>query len=270
MRFDDFLQRACPPLDLEWRKYRRRAARHRVNARLQELGIKDYEGYIERLRTDPREADALPDLMRITVTRFFRERKSWELLRQRVLPELLESTPYEHPLKAWSVGCCGGEEPYSLAMLWHYGRAPSFSGRSLRILATDIDPDALERADRGVYSRSSLREVPEPFLRSAFRREGNLFHLAPEVRRPVVLRRHNLMTDPPPAEMDLVLARYLPFTYYRGVRRRLAAERLWQALRPGGALMIGFKEKLSPWERELFRPWPETEGLFFRRGQNGV
>ena len=270
MRFDDFLQEACPPLDLEWRKYRRRAARHRVNARLEELGIKDYGEYLGRLRTDPREANALSDLMRITVTRFFRERRSWELLKQRVLPELLESTPDERPLKAWSVGCCGGEEPYSLAMLWLYGLPSELSGLSLQVLATDIDPDALERAERAVYSVSSLREVPESFLQVAFRREGHLFHLASEVRDMVVLFRHNLMTDPLPLGMDLVLARYLPFTYYTGNRRRFAAERLWQALRPGGALMIGLKEKLSSRERELFHPWPEAEGLFFRREQNGA
>jgi chemotaxis methyl-accepting protein methylase len=135
----------------------------------------------------------------------------------------------------------------------------------MQVLATDIDPDALERADRAVYSRSSLREVPEPFMQSVFRGEDHLFHLAPEVRDTVILFRHNLMTDPLPMGMDLVLARYLPFTYYTGNRRRFAAERLWQALRPGGALMIGLKETLSLRERELFEPWPETEELFFRR-----
>jgi chemotaxis methyl-accepting protein methylase len=270
MRYDDFLRKACPSLDLEWRKYRRRAARHRVNERIEELGLKDYGEYLQRLRTDPQEADALPDLMRVTVTRFFRDSKSWELLQQRVLPELLTSTPGGRPLKSWSVGCCGGEEPYSLATLWLYGLPPEFSGRSIRILATDIDPDALKRADRAVYTRSSLREVPEIFMRSAFRREGDYYRLAPEVRRMVALRRHNLMTDPPPAEMDLVLARYLPFTYYTGTRRRQAAERLWQALRPGGALMIGLKERLSHRELELFQPWPETEGLFFRSVRDGA
>jgi chemotaxis methyl-accepting protein methylase len=269
MRYDDFLRKACPPLDLEWRKYRRRAARHRLNARIAELGLKDYGEYLQRLRADPHEADALPDWMRVTVTRFYREREIWDLLKRKVLPELLESAQGKRPFKAWSVGCCGGEEPYSLATLWLYGLPPESSARPIRILATDIDPDALERADRAVYTRSSLREVPEHLLRRAFRREGDFYHLAPEVRGVVVLRMHNLMTDPPPVEMDLVLARYLPFTYYTGLRRRQAAERLWQALRPGGALMIGLKERLSPRELEFFEPWPETEGLFFRSPGEG-
>jgi chemotaxis methyl-accepting protein methylase len=265
MSFDDFLKEVCPPLDLEWRKYRRRAARHRVEARLKELGLNDYGEYLERLRAEQAEADRLPDLMRVTVTRFFREREHWEVLRQRVLPRLLTATPADRPLKVWSMGCCGGEEPYTLALIWLYELQPRHPGRTLSLLATDIDNSSLERAARAAYTRGSLREVPKSLWKRGFRQENSLFHLAPEVRRLAVFRRHNLMTDPPPEEMDLVLARYLPFTYYLGARRREAAERLWRALRPGGALMIGCKEELSPWERELFAPWPGAEGVFRRR-----
>jgi chemotaxis methyl-accepting protein methylase len=69
------------------------------------------------------------------------------------------------------------------------------------------------------------------------------------------------MTDPLPAGLDLILCRYLAFTYYHGERRRLAGRRLWQALRPGGALMIGRKEGLGP-AGDLFTPWPEAPGVF--------
>ena len=73
------------------------------------------------------------------------------------------------------------------------------------------------------------------------------------------------MKDPLPGEMDLVLARYLPFTYYKGTRRHAAAQRLWLALRHGGALMIGCKEDLGLPERDLFEPWLDAEGFFRRR-----
>jgi chemotaxis protein methyltransferase CheR len=77
------------------------------------------------------------------------------------------------------------------------------------------------------------------------------------------------MKDPLSGEMDLVLARYLPFTYYKGTRRHAAAQRLWLALRPGGALMIGCKEDLELPERDLFEPWPDTEGFFRRKSRTG-
>jgi chemotaxis protein methyltransferase CheR len=78
------------------------------------------------------------------------------------------------------------------------------------------------------------------------------------------------MNDPLPGEMDLVFARYLPFTYYKGTRRHAAALRLWLALRPSGALMIGCKEDLGLPERELFEPWLDAEGIFRRKSRTLV
>ena len=72
MTFDEFLREIGPDLDLDWRKYRKRAARHRVDQRLHMLGFADYASFLARLRADPEEAEGLPDRMRVTVGRFFR------------------------------------------------------------------------------------------------------------------------------------------------------------------------------------------------------
>lgn len=259
--FDDFLKQACPPLDLQWRKYRRRAARHGVSARMAELRLGDYEQYLDRLHRDPEEAESLPTHMRITVTRFFRESQRWEVLGEKVLPELLERTP-DAPVKAWCVGCCGGEEPYTLALLWLSELQQSYPGRRLEILATDIDNASLKRAQLALYTRGCLREVPPKILQKWFRQQGGLQGLDDRLRQRIAFRRHDFMADPPPKHCDLVLARYLPFTYYRGERLHLAARRLWQALRPGGALMIGRKETLGAEAEGFFTPWPQAAGIY--------
>jgi len=265
MHFDYFLQQACPPLDLQWRKYRRRAARHRLQARLAELGLEGWEEYLVRLASDPAEAALLPDLMRITVSRFFREAPLWTDLGQLVLPQLLATASRQRPLRAWSIACAGGEEPYSLALLWRHllqGRHPR---RSLGILASDLDLPSLVRARRARYGYSSLREVPVAIRERWFVAAEHDWRLLPSVAAAVHFRHHNFMDDPLPGVFNLVLARYLPFTYYRGRRRQLAARRLWQALRPGGALMIGAREQLLPEERQLFAPWSGTRGIYRRR-----
>jgi chemotaxis methyl-accepting protein methylase len=257
MTFDEFLKAACPPLDLEWRKYRRRTSRHRVEARLRELGLDGFAGYLERLRSDPSEAAALADRMRVTVSRFFRERQLWESLFQTVLPTLLRERSPTDPLRLWCAGCCGGEEPYTLALLWQERFAP----RPVEILATDIDAASLERARAAVYNMSSLREVPAVLRQRHFRRQDRCWRLDAAIAGQVRFAVHNLMTDPLPVGLDLILCRYLAFTYYHGERRLLAARRLWQALRPGGALMIGRKEELGP-AGALFTPWPEAPWVF--------
>jgi chemotaxis methyl-accepting protein methylase len=257
MTFDEFLKAACPPLDLEWRKYRRRAARHRVEARLLELGLDGFAGYLERLRCDPTEAAGLADRMRVTVSRFFRERQLWDGLFQAVLPTLLRERSPADPLRLWSAGCCGGEEPYTLALQWQ----ERFASRPGEILATDIDAASLERARTAIYDVSSLREVPAILRRRYFHRQDHLWRLDGAIAGQVRFSLHNLMTDPPPTDIDLILCRYLAFTYYRGERRFFAARRLWQALRPGGALMLGRKEQLGSADA-LFTPWPEAPGVF--------
>ncbi len=261
MDFEGFLRAVCSPLDLAWRRYRRRSARRRVLARMRELGIPDFRGYARRVLEDPAEAASLPDRMRVTVSRFLRERERWEILFETALPELRRRAG--GVLRAWSAGCCGGEEPYTLALLW---RERGWPAEELEVLATDLDRACLERARKGVYGAGSLREVP-PDLRSRWFRPGpGGWEVLPEVRQAVRFALHNLRDAPPAREMDLVLCRYLVFTYYRGRRRLEAARRLWEALKPGGALVIGRKEGLGPAEQALFAPWPGAPGVYRKEG----
>lgn len=263
--FDAFLRQACPPLDLSWRKYRRRSARHRVDARMRSLGLHTYAAYLERVRADPAEAAGLADLMHVTVSRFLRERERWAPLVRQVIPELIREHPPGSPVRAWSVGCCNGEEPYSLAVMWLEHVQPSWPETRLEIVATDIDGAALERAQRGIYAGGSLRELGSELRTRWFARRGDVWRVDESVRRLVVFERKNLMTDPPPSDLDLVLCRYLVLTYYEGERRRRAMGRLGRALRPGGALMIGAKEQLDEGELEVFDPWPGVDGVYRRR-----
>jgi chemotaxis protein methyltransferase CheR len=264
LSFDDFLKRACPELGLNWSKYRRRSARRRVESRMREIGMDGFSSYLELIKEDPAEAAMLPDLMRVTVSRFFRERKLWDELAENALPNLLDQKQPGDTVRVWSAGCCGGEEPYTFAIVWLDRLQPGYPGLELEVLATDIDEASLKRAIGGRYTQGSLREVPAATLERWFSFEKGLWNLDERVKRLIRFERSNLLTDPPPRGMDIVLCRYLAFTYYRGERLLSAAMRLHEALRPGGLLMIGRKELLAPPVLEFFRP---LEGLpgFCRR-----
>lgn len=265
LNFDEFLKLACPPLDLQWRKYRRRAARHRVRARMDELGLGEYGDYLAILREDSQEASSLADLMRVTVSRFFRERTCWEKLTGSILADYLAPMTGRDTFRAWSAGCCGGEEPYTLVMLWKERLAPSFPSIQLAVTSTDIDEASLKRAGGGIYSGSSLREVPSNLRERWFRRENAHFELDKGITEAVELRQANLTTDPLPGRQDLILCRYLVFTYYRGRRRLQAARKIFSALRDGGILFTGRKEGLGPAERGLFEPLAADCGIYRRR-----
>jgi chemotaxis methyl-accepting protein methylase len=263
MDFDSFLRAACPPLDLQWRKYRRRAARHRVTARMNELGLKDFASYLSYLQDHPEESTSLADRMLVTVTRFFRDRACWERLAKEVLEPAVAAGG--KPFRAWSAGCCGGEEPYTLVLLWRSLVGSRPGSRRLQVVATDIDGASLERAAEGRYTSGSLREVPDGLREKHFRKEGSFLVLDEGVISAVTLRHSNLMTDPVPEDQDLVLCRYLVFTYYRGEKRMAAARRLAASLRKGGILFTGRKEGLGVRERELFDPVAPEGGIYRKR-----
>lgn len=266
MTFDRFLQEAALLEGLAWRKYRRRSARHRVELRIKELGLDGFAAYLDLLRSDPEETSGLADLMRVTVSRFFREQEQWRIIADTVLPALLAGKTDAEALRAWSAGCCGGEEPYTLAMVWLESIAPFHPGSALEITASDIDEASLERASAARYDSSSLREVPPDTRARFFIREKWLWSLAGEVKGLVRLERRNVMSGPLPSGMDLVLCRYLAFTYYRGERLLAAMLRLWEALRPGGVLMVGKKERLPGPSSAFFEPWPGCDGFYRRKG----
>ncbi len=261
MNFDRFLREAAILEGLEWRKYRRRSARHGVEQRIAELGLDGFAAYLDFLSSDPEERAGLADLMRVTVSRFFREREVWRTLAEKILPALFAE---RRSIRAWSAGCCGGEEPYTLAMVWLGSLAHSYPGRSIEIIASDIDEASLDRARTASYDIGSLREVPSETLARYFTRQRGRWNVSDEVREVVYLERRNLMSDHLPSGLDLVLCRYLAYTYYRGERLHAATVRLWESLGPGGVLMIGKKERLPPWSSVFFTPWPGC-GAFYRR-----
>lgn len=263
MEYEAFLRAVAAELGLDWRKYRRRMARRAVQARLRELGLGGLGEYLAWIRADPEEARTLPDRMRVTVTRFLRERRRWDVLFERVLPELVAGKSH---FRVWSAGCCGGEEPYTFSLLWLEHMADRFPGVELEILATDIDPATLDRAAVAEYEPGVLREVPDELRSRWFEptAAGRRWTVREPVRAPVRFLRHNIMEDDPPTAMDLVLCRYLVFTYYRAARRGEAVRRLHSALRPWGVLVVGRKEGLTPYDREWFHPWPGAPGVLRR------
>lgn len=264
LTFDQFLQEACPILDLEWRKYRRRSARHRVDARMKKLGLLSYQDYLAHVRSSAEEAAQLPDLMRVTISRFFREQKQWWVLRDDVVPGMLATLSVPRTLRAWSAGCCGGEEPFTLAIVWLEYLLPRYPDWMLEIIATDIDDASLERSRQARYRRETMREVPGEIHDRWFSRENGHWRPNETARSLVTFENRNLLADPPPQAMDLALCRYLSFTYYKGERLQAAVRKLWEALRPGGILMVGAKEFLPPSALELFEP-VEGSRVFYRR-----
>ncbi len=262
-----FLQWALPRLGFRWAGFRR-VRRHvckRLDRRLRELGLNAVNDYRSFLGAHPEEWHSLDALSRITISRFYRDKGIFDALRDRVLPELAALAARQgQPLRCWSAGCAGGEEPYTVSILWGLELAPRFPGTTVEILATDADPEVLVRAKKGCYRRSSLNELPSGWLERAFRSDQDGGYCVRDIfLQPVMFLRQDLRREMPEGPFHLVLCRNLAFTYFDPASQRQVAEKLAGRLRHGGALVLGIHETL-PQDVPGLVPWGAERGIYRR------
>lgn len=254
-----FLQWALPQLHLRWtgfRKVRRQVCR-RIRKRLQTLGLKDLRAYREYLERHDEEWIALDRMTAITVSSFYRDNAVWGFLYPDTLRQLAAA---DSTLRAWSIGCASGEEPYTLMLAWRMGIKPSGRGARLSVVATDCHEPVLYRARTACYPPGSLKQLPSAWRNRAFRRKGEEFCLLPEYREGVDFRRQDIRHALPDESFSLILCRNLVFTYFDESLQLGTLARILTRLRAGGALVIGRRETL-PENHDGLTAWPGAERL---------
>ena len=262
-----FLQWCLPRLHLSWPGYRkvRRQVYKRIQRRLQSLGLVSLAGYESYLNIHPEEWNVLESCCWISISRFYRDKSVFQFLEQEVLPFLARQilARGERVLRCWSLGCASGEEPYSLSLLWKLKIQLLFPTVRLVILATDIDQQALARAQGGCYPLSSLRDLPETWLTQGFDQAADEFLVKPEFREPVTFVVQDLRQAVPTATFHLILCRYVTFTYFEAASQGHTLKQLVERLALGGALVVGRNETLPKGEFGLL-PWSERERVYRR------
>jgi chemotaxis protein methyltransferase CheR len=242
-----FLQWALPQIELRWpgfRKVRNQVCK-RLRARMRDLGLKDYSAYRARLEADASEWRILDECCHITISRFFRDRGIFEAVRRIVLPDIAARARREgRAAEVWSAGCASGEEPYTVKILWDIEIATVYSGVPLSIVATDVDDAMLARAREGCFEPTSLHELQPPLIEHAFDRVDTRYCIKPEHRAGIEFLDQDLRTEMPPRHFDLILCRYVAFTYFAEPLQRKVLAGMLERLHPQGYLVIGTHERL--------------------------
>jgi chemotaxis protein methyltransferase CheR len=244
----EFLQWSLPRLRLRWEGFRkvRKQVCKRLGRRIEELGLSGLPNYRRYLDRNPEEWQVLDSLCGITMSRFYRDRIVFDALRDHVLPMLAGRVVEEagDELRCWSAGCSSGEEPFTLQIIWSTCVMPLIQRElPLRITATDVNEKMLERARRGLYATSSLRELPE-VLREAFVPSGDFYLIGRSFREHVEFVRQDIRRQLPAGSFHLILCRNLVFTYFSQDLQREILGRIFGKLLPGGVLVIGRHEYL--------------------------
>jgi chemotaxis protein methyltransferase CheR len=243
--------------------YKDKCLRRRIAIRMRAKGTMDPREYASVLDSDPREYERLIRSLTVNVTKFFRNWDTYSVIENKVLPELWARESPE--LRMWSAGCASGEEPHSLAILCHhYATTTNTLSRldSLSILATDIDEECLEAAERARYAEAAIGETPLELRRKYFPQTAALSTMLPEVKRLVKFERHDLLgNDTPVSDVHLLVCRNVIIYFEREAQDALFLQ-FHRVLAPGGFLVLGKVESLLGEARGLFVPVNARERVF--------
>jgi len=242
------LQDIAPRLRMQWKGFRRVRTQvcKRLEKRIKSLKLKDVSNYRTYLDNNEQEWNTLLQLCRVTISRFYRDKLVFSQLEQIYLPLLAQQTIThgEKTLKIWSIGCASGEEPYTLSIIWKHILSEQFPGINMAISATDIDNKLLERATRGAYTFSSIKNLPIDWHTKCFEQHDELYYLHPEYKTVVEFKQQDVRKLTTDKIFNMVLCRNLVFTYFDSQLQNEALSRIWQCMAPGGILVIGVHEKL--------------------------
>ncbi len=241
-----FLQWALPQLNMRWpgfRKVRGQVCK-RIKRRINELDLPDLPAYQTLLQSNHSEWQHLDGLCRITISRFYRDKEVFAFFGKEVLPALIHSMGNKRALSLWCIGAASGEEPYSLAILWHLQVKKLFPKTECDILASEIDPHMLERARLGCYEEGNIKNLPKAWLHKVFTKKGNTFYLKPFIKEKIRFIQHDIREAPPKGTYQAVFCRNLVFTYFNMDLQTVILEKLHNVLDEGGVLAIGGHETL--------------------------
>lgn len=245
--------------------YKDRTVARRVQRRMQVLQIDEVPDFIERLRKDPQEVDALLQDLLIGVTSFFRDPKSFEALEKTVIPRLFAGKTPEDTVRVWVPGCSTGEEAYSIAMLLREQMPKGQIAPKLQVFASDIDEEALQIARIGRFPATIAKDVSPERLGRFFLREDGTYRVANELREICLFSAHNLLRDAPFSKLDLISCRNLLIYLAPELQNRLIPL-FHYALNETGHLFLGTSENVTQHTR-LFATVSKTHRIFQRRPQ---
>lgn len=247
---------------LDLGQYKEKCLKRRIDVRLRATGAHTYLDYMAVLKKDPLEYDRLFDTLTINVTNFFRDRSTYRVIADKVIPELISSKKEEGKkiIRVWSAACASGEEPYSMAILFREKLGDKIDDFLISIHATDIDKPSLEKAKRAEYEAGAVSEVDGKILRRYFNRNLK-YNLKEEIKQMVRFKRHDLISDGPLAHLDIILCRNVLIYFSRYQQIRLF-DKFYKALNEGGYLILGKTESLAGKPEGLFQPVSIKEKIY--------
>ncbi len=220
-----------------------------IDKRAAELGMDSFRKYFFRLRFDDKDGEEFQELMNaVTVneTYFFREKDQFEVLVNRILPELHERMPAGKPLRILSSPCSTGEEPYSI-ILHIVEEGKVVEERDIEVVGIDIDSTVIQKAKAARFTERSVHAIPKPILSKWFVKKGLGWELGEELQGTVDFHVANVFDKTQMRKLgkfDVIFSRNM-LIYFDDASRKEVAMTFYDMLNPGGYVLLGHAEYMS-------------------------
>ena len=218
--------------------YKEKQMRRRIDTLITKNKITSYDDYVKLIKSNPEKFEEFVNFLTINVSEFYRNPEQWEVLDKDVFPRLVQK--FGKSLKVWSAACSTGDEPYSLVMA--LSRHVPLS--NIKIIATDIDKQVLDKARMGLYNAKSISSVPEDFKKKYFTQVGGSYQISDEIKKCVEFKEHNLLKDPYPTGCHLIVCRNVVI-YFTEEAKDEIYRKFNQSLVKEGVLFIGSTEQIT-------------------------
>ena len=247
--------------------YKTSTLKRRIIRRMAINAIAKPDKYLSYLRENKTEQDALYNDMLISVTNFFRDPESFDLLCTTVFPDLIQQKGDDDALRIWIAGCATGEEAYSMAICLHEMLGDRIAAMKIQIFASDISEIAITKARTGIYRATDLDGLSSSRLLQFFTKHEGNFQVNKNIREMCVFARHNFLKDSPFSKMDLISCRNV-LIYLEPVLQKKALTTFHYALNDYGHLLLGKSESVNN-NPELFNTFNHSQKIFSKKGTRG-
>lgn len=248
---------------VDFAHYRQTTIRRRIERRMAVNKIDRVEDYLKFLQTNPGEIKALYQDMLINVTSFFRNPKVFETLKARVFPSIVKNRMPNTAIRIWSPGCSSGEELYSLGICLLEFLGERAREIPIQLFGTDVSEASINKARNGWYLENIEGDVAPARLRRFFTKTDGGYRVSKTIRDLCIFAQHNVLSDPPFSQMDLICSRNL-LIYLEPVLQSHVIEIFHYATRPNGFLVLGTSEGIGT-ASNLYAPEDRVLRIFSRK-----
>jgi chemotaxis protein methyltransferase CheR len=245
--------------------------RYYINRRLAErmaaTESMSFQVYFATLRADAdNEIEHLINSFTVNETYFYREDHQFSCLTSTLLEVIAPKKKAGEPIRIWSVPCSTGEEPYSIA-IWLLENWDKVDKYEIEIVGSDINTTALRAAESGIYGQRSLMRLSKDLITRYFTQlDDGRYRILPDLSDTLQFTRANIVDSAQTGvhrNFDVIFCRNI-LMYFDDTSRRLAAENLYESLRPGGFMCLGHTESMSR-ITSLFDVCRFSDAIVYRR-----